>query len=60
MKGMAHELHETYKVLGELSVVIWLYHDIIINITVIIISRIILTLFKPRGSYQLAATFIYV
>jgi len=59
MPGMAHKLHETCKILGEL--VIWLYHEIIIIIIIIIILKAHSFIVQAsRFISKLAATIIYV
>ena len=61
---MAHKLHETCKILGELDVVIWLYHEIIIIIIIIIIIASVakVTHIVQASSFisELAATIVYV
>ena len=59
---MAHKLHETCKILGELDVVIWLYHEIIIIIIIIIASVAKVTHIVQASSFisELAATIVYV
>ena len=58
MPGMAHKLHETCKILGEL--VIWLYHEIIIIIIIIIPKAHSFIVQASRFISKLAATIIYV